>query len=487
MLKSVFIFIVLVACISLGQNTQTSYQNSELISPIAELATPQWSIRLPSASCLSCFAKGTEVLYHLGDSELTVYSLSDGEFLWDYSGANNEEILFGESQFYIATESNVTALNELTGLAVWTFESSNTLLKNDWKTRGFQFENGNVYIQTTEHFIALNSENGQVAWLKERDWNYHEVRYASSERIIFEISDLPKEPTRPSSVENGVIALNPNSGETLWTLTFQLNAYAFHVDDKHVFFARAIPARNYAIELKQYSSQTGELIADCEEGSGVHIASRYFGFNWQAMLQSSNFKIEGDWIYLITRLSDEPNTDLPLDIYRFPLCQEPWQFSSTEPTEVSQYWETYSLPTMLYADIQPFFIIAGPYKGSFLLSDNHLLVKTLEAPAITYSERVNYPYSFIQPGFRVGTFQYRGETTTLSKAFSGVSVPIARLDIINNNVVIAQIDGTVQIHDFDTTETNSRFRVNWNNFGESILAEDLIIIQTQGEAHAFQK
>ncbi|MCA9839714.1 MAG: PQQ-binding-like beta-propeller repeat protein [Trueperaceae bacterium] len=465
-----FIVAVLILCLgqSFAQTRTDAYQNITIFPEAPAFIEPLWSTTLLESVCSNCVNFGKNTFFYLENNKLKVHSVNSGEVLWQFELSPDAIISSGQGLIVIFDSGNILALAEETGELEWqkaleSVESSNISLP-------ILYSNDILFFQNGITLLALEVLTGKQVWETETHWIFHKLLLLTETLILFDVTEKLTEPaSRAANIGGGLVALERTSGIEKWKITkddsaFQSPPSLLYGDDKNLLLINTVASQNYAAEIKQYSSLTGELIADCELEPSIDTLQRYGPGAWWQVLKPENFSSDGQWIYFVTR---EAYGDIPRDIYRFPLCNETLQVASQDTSD--ENWKRTFIPEIIYASTEPFDWIAGPYKDSLILFDGFRLVKTTE-PIKTYmSQSLQYDYIVIGP-----TLEYRlpfrdNYTNAMIdpnpfEIFSGVVGPISRLEIIDDKVIVGMASGLIQVSDFSTTKTVFRRDTHYSTF-----------------------
>jgi PQQ-like domain len=454
---------------------------------------PLWQISLDDLpeSANSIFY-GDTIIYYFQDDQLKVIDLQTGEALWQIDYLLGENSFYthlpinGDGLIFVPEDETVQALDERTGDVVWTHlfdKSLINLLQITNLEKDVSPKNELVFAQTQDSLLALKAATGDVVWKAptSEDVKYWNYQILSDEIVAVEWTKGGV--GAPAHlISSGIDFLKVESGEKAWAIPC-CGANIVYTDGEIIDVANESLEVN-TFSITRYALKSGEVLRECpiESGTGFLIYRRYL-FPEVFSYSPKGFIADGTSLYIdtsqITNISPTPNSKGFVDIYKFPQCDEsPARQSPIE--SVSDTVERYYMPTLMYADIDLFSWVAGPYKDFFLFEKEGQLYK-VPIPAKSF------------------TYLYHNKTdnsVSIAPTFSDIDPPpyenipgvdgnVAKVELMNNLIVVLLEDSTLKMIDFDSGETVLQAVTNIDLFGTNTVfhrIDDVFIV----ESYAFE-
>ncbi|MCA9839701.1 MAG: PQQ-binding-like beta-propeller repeat protein [Trueperaceae bacterium] len=344
----------------------------------AQGASPLWNMSLSGLpETANTIYYGDTVLFYLKNNQITTVDSHTGEALWqrafDLVQADTYTVLpvAGEGFIFVPEDKALLALNERTGEIIWSYEASESITEKieDTNNRvGIAYDQGYLFVQTNNFYSALDAQSGQFLWQQAKENRFvKEVKVLTDKYLslyTWSILDLYVA-HRPSEINDRLGIYRLSTGEWLWYVDKGLDAEFNHLvhfndDFTDVYQGFLAEGRRY---LNRFKSETGELIKSCV----IHAYQNRIDALSIEPVQSALFDrltVTEDWLYTIP---DYRRTQQKIfSISRIPYCTERSTFFPSEAETLSDTLERYYLPTLLYYDISPFKVVAGPYHDYYL-------------------------------------------------------------------------------------------------------------------------
>ena len=441
----------------------TSYQNT-FREDSHKFTEPLWRAEadaIPYASCQTCLTLGDTQIFHLYKGALVARDIATGNELWQFGKNIKKPAQYGKGFVFVVEERRVVVLNAINGQVRWTFIVENNPNENtDAEYQAPIFYAGDkLFVNDPNGLQALNASSGKVLWKHQDSYGYSKITILGSTVLANVYQRL-----RPYSI---VKALDLQTGEFLWAY----GGYGTHIqsliyaDATHAYFFQPQSLAGMAGDITQLSLRTGKVITSCSlDSDPPKFAERYhpytsanrYAIHWAT--NSNSLVTDGDWVYFQAR------TDFELDLHRLPLC------GTTSESE--QYTKQKIL--LSYQNIGKW--LAGPYKDAVLFGNEQGLRLVRLDPDGQHKGFHEGNDAVIAGYIATGWPEY----------YPGIVSPVARLDIIDDLLLVGTSNKTFQVSELLSQRVLLKTSTNSRKFAQSYLIDDFVLVQAGKEILAYK-